>query len=167
MIIFAHGIEFNTNLLETNLINILILLGLVIYVAKGFLNSSVDSRRKQILKTLETLDNNLSQANQRFLESTKQLKQITIIISQIQEENRNQKILSLNRKHEKIKKEILNIFSILLETIEKSQKDSLQSVRSYLISFSIGKILIKFGKLNDKEQQKILDNIVMNLGVQK
>jgi F-type H+-transporting ATPase subunit b len=162
--IIVNEFEINTNILETNVINILILLGLIIYVGKGFIENSVDQRRKQILKTLENLENNLFEANQNFIESTKQLKQINLIILQIQEENKTQKLSALERKYEKLKNEINSIFDILIQNINKNKIDSLETIERFLLNFSIGKVLKNCAKLNEQEQQKIVDNIIAKLG---
>jgi len=158
--IVSNEIGINTNILETNIVNILILIGLIVYVGKGFITNSVDQRRKQILKTLETLDNNLAQANLKFIESNKQLEQINLIISELQENNKIQKKSSLNRKHEKIQTVLNTLFEILVLNINKNKTESLAFLKRYLLIFSIGKVLSRFKKLNYPEQQKILDNFL-------
>lgn len=159
--IINNEIEINTNILETNIINIVILVGLIVYVGKGFITNSVDQRRNQILKTLETLDNNLNQANLKFIDSTKQLEQINLIIFELQENNKNQKISSLNRKYEKFYSSITLLFDFLVFNINKNKLDSVRSLERFLLTFAIGKVLNRCAKLNSRDQQKFLDSFIL------
>jgi F-type H+-transporting ATPase subunit b len=156
-------VEFNKNILETNLINILILLSLIIYVGKGFIKNSVEERKQIILKNLENLNNNLSQANSRFIESLKQLKQIHLILKQLQEENKNQKIISLEKFYKITLNEINFIFDSFLKDVEKNKAQSLQSLQKFLITFVFGKVLLKFQNLTIDQKKELFDIVIKDL----
>jgi len=138
--------ELNTNLLETNLFNILILIGLILYVAKGFFTSTVETRRSQIIKSLDNLDKNLVSANQRFLESNKQLKQIDLLIESLQKENNEQKYRSLDNKYNILVKNTNRLFDLSQLTIENTAQDTFVFLQKYLVTLVIGMLLIKFCK---------------------
>lgn len=48
----AGGFGFNTDILATNLINLSVVLGVVIYFGKGVLNDLLDNRKQRILSTI-------------------------------------------------------------------------------------------------------------------
>nr|YP_010710360.1 ATP synthase CF0 subunit I [Arisaema prazeri]WCS92116.1 ATP synthase CF0 subunit I [Arisaema prazeri] len=48
----AGGFGFNTDILATNLINLSVVLGVLIYFGKGVLNDLLDNRKQRILSTI-------------------------------------------------------------------------------------------------------------------
>ena len=68
MIIFpiGHGFGINTNIFETNIINLAAVIGVVISFVGSNLTAILDERKKTIV-------NNLEEANQRALEAAEKL----------------------------------------------------------------------------------------------
>ena len=77
------GVSLNTNFLEANVVNILILLLGLIYVLKQFLGSILITRQEKVLFAIRECEERLQQANNRLNESEKQLNQTQTIINQI------------------------------------------------------------------------------------
>ena len=50
-------LQLNTNFLETNVVNILLLVGLLVYGYKVSFSVSLDQRQKDIIQTIETYGN--------------------------------------------------------------------------------------------------------------
>ena len=48
-----QNIQLNTNILETGLINISLLLGILIYTGRDFLGSVLETRRNEILENVK------------------------------------------------------------------------------------------------------------------
>nr|YP_009399706.1 ATP synthase CF0 subunit I [Digenea simplex]ARW69525.1 ATP synthase CF0 subunit I [Digenea simplex] len=80
------GISFNTNFLEANVLNILLLLFGLIYVLREFLGSMLAERQSKVLFAIRESEERLEQANVRLMEAEKQLTQTQIIINQIVQE---------------------------------------------------------------------------------
>nr|ARW60193.1 ATP synthase CF0 subunit I [Laurencieae sp.] len=80
------GISLNSNFLEANVVNILLLLFGLIYVLKKFLGSILSERQNKVLFAIRESEERLEQANIRLDEAEKQLNQTQIIINQIIEE---------------------------------------------------------------------------------
>jgi F-type H+-transporting ATPase subunit b len=57
------GFAINLNPLETNLINLVIVIGVLVYFLRGFLGGILDRRRQSILKELEDAESRLKKAN--------------------------------------------------------------------------------------------------------
>jgi len=68
-------IEFNFNLLETNLINILLLIGLLLYANKISFSSSLENRQKEIIQTIENAQKDVIDASTYFALAEKGFKQ--------------------------------------------------------------------------------------------
>ena len=84
-----EGISLNTDILETGLINILALLGILIYTGRDFLGSLLEERRTTIVKGVQDAEDRLSEAKKRLVEAQKQLNQANIVISEVKNETFN------------------------------------------------------------------------------
>jgi len=64
-VLFAHhgGFGLNLNLFETNLINLVIVIGVLIWFLRGFLGGMLDRRRQAILADLSDAEERLKVAN--------------------------------------------------------------------------------------------------------
>nr|YP_010985763.1 CF0 subunit I [Cyperus amuricus]YP_010992005.1 CF0 subunit I [Cyperus microiria]WOL36681.1 CF0 subunit I [Cyperus amuricus]WOX62398.1 CF0 subunit I [Cyperus microiria] len=49
---FARSFGFNTDILATNLINLIVVIGILVFFGKGVLNDLLDNRKQRILNTL-------------------------------------------------------------------------------------------------------------------
>jgi len=67
----GHGFGFNGNILETNVINLAVVIGVAISFVGGNLTQLLEDRKKTIL-------NNLQEANQRAIEAQEKLNQLVL-----------------------------------------------------------------------------------------
>jgi len=78
-----ESITLNLNILETGIINIIALLGILIYVGRDFLGSTLEQRKNDIVTGVEDAEERLNEANKRLNEAQKQLNQTNVIIEEI------------------------------------------------------------------------------------
>jgi F-type H+-transporting ATPase subunit b len=64
--LLRQGFGLNTNLLETNILNLAVVIGVVIKVVGDSLRSLLDQRRRTILSTLQEADLKATEAKQRL-----------------------------------------------------------------------------------------------------
>jgi len=81
-----EGIGLNPDILETGLINILALVGILIYTGKDFLGSVLEERKTTIVQNVQDAEDRLSEAQKRLTEAQKQLNQASVVISNIKTE---------------------------------------------------------------------------------
>ena len=81
-----EGIRLNTDILETGLINIIALIGILIVVGKDFLGSSLEERKTTIVQNVQDAENRLNEAQKRLTEAQKQLNQAHVVINNIKSE---------------------------------------------------------------------------------
>jgi F-type H+-transporting ATPase subunit b len=86
-----EGIGLNTDILETGVLNILVLIGIIVYVGRDFLGSSLEQRQQEIIQSVQDAEERLTEANTRLSEAQKQLTQAQVIISEIRQETINTK----------------------------------------------------------------------------
>lgn len=77
------SVQLNTDILETNVINIAILLAILFNVVGGALKASMLERKEKILNGVQDAERRLNEASERLAESKMQLSQSKLIISKI------------------------------------------------------------------------------------
>jgi len=93
-----EGLGFNTNLLDTNLINLAVVIGVLVYFGKGVLTNILNNRKETILSTIRD-------AEERFQEATEKLNQARARLEQAKqkaEEIRVNSILQIEREKEEL-----------------------------------------------------------------
>nr|YP_009774092.1 ATP synthase CFO B subunit subunit I [Caulacanthus okamurae]QIZ74709.1 ATP synthase CFO B subunit subunit I [Caulacanthus okamurae] len=169
-IIFAEHnteqrISFNSNLLEANVFNILLLLFGLIYVLKQFLGSALSSRQNKVLSAIQESEERLKQANIRLEESEKQLAQTQIVIAQIKQE--------AELTSQKVRESILEQGKIDIERLVNTSKASItvaenqarQQIQQQIISLAISRVTIELqNRVTPLVQSEIADHSIMELG---
>jgi len=77
------AVGLNPDIFETNVINITILLGGIIYLGSNALSSALEERQQKILGAIQEAEERLQQAVARLAESEKQLDQAQLVIDSI------------------------------------------------------------------------------------
>jgi len=161
------GIGINTDILETGLINIIILVAGVIFLGRDFLSSALGSRREAVLASIQEAEDNLSVAKARLEEAEKQLNQAQILISQVTKE--------AEITAQKVQETILKQGKIDIEKIVASSKASIlsaeiqikQQVQTYVTGFVLKRVTSQLEKqVTPSVQSKIIDNEISCLGGQ-
>ena len=78
-----EGFGLNLDILETGLINILILIAILVSTGKDFLGSLLEERKTSIVQSVQDAEDRLNEANRRLDEAQKQLSQANVVITEI------------------------------------------------------------------------------------
>lgn len=116
--LISREFGLNTDIFETNVINIAVLVfGLFNFVG-GFLKTSLSERKQKIQETVQESESQLAAATERFEEVQKQLDQMDLIIAEIKTET------------EKVKSEMLtNEFTQAANLITKQFTSASRIIR--------------------------------------
>lgn len=156
---------FNTDFLEANVINILLLLSGLIYVLKQFLGAALNSRQKKVFNAIQESEERLKQANVRLLESEKQFKQTEAVIDQIEQEA----VITA----EKVRKSILAQGKLDVQRLTEAGKVSIsiaemqvrEQIQQQITSLAIQQVSLDLKrKITPSIQNKIIDENIMQLG---
>merc|ERR1712174_134819 len=127
------SIGLNLDILETGVINIAALVGILVFTGKDFLGSILEERRTNIIQSLENAENRLKEADRRFNEAQKQLSQANILISKIKREAvESQKIL-LQSEISQTKKELTLRFSRATAAIRSKERQIFIEIKQQII----------------------------------
>nr|YP_010850620.1 ATP synthase CF0 subunit I [Lophurella hookeriana]WGH13388.1 ATP synthase CF0 subunit I [Lophurella hookeriana] len=158
------GISFNSNFLEANVFNILLLLSGLIYVLRKFLGSILINRQSKVLFAINESEERLKQANIRLSEAEKQLAQTQIIINQI--------INEAEITAKKVRKSILEQGKFDIDKLTKSSKLSVKfaenqvklQIQQQITGLAIQKVSVELkSQMNSIMQEKIIDQGIMQL----
>jgi F-type H+-transporting ATPase subunit b len=129
-----EGISLNTDILETGLINILALLGILIYTGRDFLGSLLEERRTTIVNGVQDAEDRLSEAQKRLVEAQKQLNQATIVISEIKNETVTTKKVLLESDAFQAKKDLTIRFDRALASFRSKERQIFVEIKQQIIS---------------------------------
>nr|YP_009509272.1 ATP synthase CF0 subunit I [Gracilaria vermiculophylla]AXI96922.1 ATP synthase CF0 subunit I [Gracilaria vermiculophylla]QXU75127.1 ATP synthase CF0 subunit I [Gracilaria vermiculophylla]WDZ67974.1 ATP synthase CF0 subunit I [Gracilaria vermiculophylla] len=158
-------ISFNTNFLEANVINILLLLFGLIYVLKEFLGSILTARQEKVLLAIQESEERLQQANLRLNESEKQLAQTQVVIAQIIQEAE----LTARKVRQSIldqgKVDINKLISASKASIATAEIQIKQEIQLQITSLAIKRVTMQLqNQITPTLQTKIIDNNIAQLG---
>jgi F-type H+-transporting ATPase subunit b len=129
-----EGIGLNTDILETGLLNILALLGILIYTGRDFLGSLLEERRTTIVNGVQDAEDRLSEAQKRLVEAQKQLNQATIVISEIKNETVTTKKVLLESDAFQAKKDLTVRFERALASFRSKERQIFVEIKQQIIS---------------------------------
>lgn len=158
-----EGIGFNSDILETGLINILALVAIVIYAGKDFLGSLLDERKTTIVKSVQDAEDRLNEAQKRLSEAEKQLNQANLVISEIKNETKATKKLLLESDAFNAKKDLKIRFERALATFRSKERQIFVEIKEQIISLVLKRTLIRAQEaFGAKERATALINDTIN-----
>ena len=159
------GFSLNTNFLEANVVNILILLFGLIYILRQFLGKTLSVRQNRVLFTIQEAEERLQKAHARYIESEKQFQQTTIVIKQIEQEA----VIAA----EKVRNSILAQGKLDIERLTDAGKSSIavaerqvkEQIQQQITNLAINRVHNDLEQqINASIQSKIIDDNIKQLG---
>ena len=157
-------IEFNTNILETNIINIILLIGLLLYANKVSFSGSLESRQKEIIQTIENAQKDVLNASNYYYLAEKGFTQSLFWLQSWKILYENDKIEIVQNKYKTIKNTLTETFNTTENLINNFENKTFVSLQRYIILVAASKILRKFFFLSEKEQSHLVELTISKLG---
>lgn len=158
-----EGIGLNSDILETGLLNILALVGILIYAGKDFLGSILDERKTTIVKGVQDAEDRLNEAQKRLSEAEKQLNQANLVISEIKNETTATKKLLLESDAYEAKKDLKIRFERALATFRSKERQIFLEIKQQIISLVLKRTVIRAQEaFGPKERAAALINDTIN-----
>nr|YP_009240147.1 ATP synthase CF0 subunit I [Sciadopitys verticillata]AMO00701.1 ATP synthase CF0 subunit I [Sciadopitys verticillata]BAK86700.1 ATP synthase CF0 B chain [Sciadopitys verticillata]BAW34566.1 ATP synthase CF0 B chain [Sciadopitys verticillata]BCK60735.1 ATP synthase CF0 B chain [Sciadopitys verticillata] len=115
--ISAGSFGLNTNILETNIINLSVVLGVLIYFGKGVLSNLLDNRKQKIFSTIRSSEELCKGAADQLEQARVRLREVKTRADEIR--------ISGYSEIEQEKEEILHTASANLEKLENSKNETI------------------------------------------
>jgi len=158
-----EGISLNTDILETGLINILVLLAILIYTGRDFLGSLLEERRTTIVKGVQDAEDRLNESQKRLIEAQKQLNQANIVISAIKTETVVTKKSLLESDAFQAKKDLTIRFDRALASFRSKERQIFVEIKQQIISLVLQRTVNRVQEtFKSKERSSALINDTIN-----
>jgi len=158
-----EGFGLNTNILETGLINILALVGILIFAGRDFLGSMLEERKATIVKGVQDAEDRLNEAKKRLDEAKKQLDQANIVIGEIQKETVATKKTLLESDAFAAKKDLKIRFERALATFRSKERQIFLEIKQQIISLVLKRTVTRAQEaFKPKERATTLINDTIN-----
>jgi F-type H+-transporting ATPase subunit b len=158
-----EGIGLNTDILETGLLNIIALVGILVYAGRDFLGSLLEERKSTIVKGVQDAEDRLNEAQKRLVEAEKQLNQANIVISEIKAETISTKKMLLQADSFVAKKDLKIRFDRALASFRAKERQIFLEIKEQIISLVLNKTVIRAKEaFGPKERATALINDTIN-----
>ena len=158
-----EGISLNFDILETGLLNILALLGILIYTGRDFLGSLLEERKATIVKSVQDAEDRLNEAKKRLSEAEKQLSQANLVISEIKNETMATKKILLESDAYEAKKDLKIRFERALAAFRSKERQIFLEIKQQIISLVLKRTVIRAQEaFGPKERATALINDTIN-----
>nr|YP_009106562.1 CF0 subunit I of ATP synthase [Botryococcus braunii]AIT95309.1 CF0 subunit I of ATP synthase [Botryococcus braunii] len=137
---FAEGIGFNGNILETNIINLAVVVGIVVSFGGDALRSLLESRRQAILSTLQQAEQKAKDAQDRLAEAKAQLEMSQKKAKEIREQGK----ISAERERSLLSKQaqedITRLQESKQESIQLQQQKAVAQISQKVIALALEEV---------------------------
>jgi len=157
-------LQLNTNFLETNVVNILILVSLLVYAYKVNLSVNLEDRKKDIVTTIENAQKDVINATEYYLSTQKSYAQLLIWFQIWKTSYEEERIELVESQYRAIKKESLEIFFTTDNLIKNSEKKAFFQLKQYIILIIASRVLRKFLNLSEKDKSNFVETTISKLG---
>ena len=130
------GIGLNTDILETGLLNILTLVGILIFAGRDFLGSLLEERKTTIVKGVQDAEDRLNEAK-------KQLDQANLVIGEIKNETIATKKRLLESDAVAAKRDLKIRFERALATFRSKERQIFLEIKQQIISLVLTRTVIR------------------------
>ena len=156
-------LEINSNFLETNVVNILLLVGLLIYAYKTSFSVSLEERQKGIVQTIENAQNDVTNATNYYFLAEKGFTQSLFWLQSWKTLYEKDKMEIVNTKYKQVKNGFAQTFSTTENLISSFEKKAFLSLQRYILFLTASRILRKFLLLSEVEQSKLIETTISKL----
>lgn len=156
-------IQLNTNILETNLINILLLIALLFYVYQSSFSVTLKERQNEIFENLEKINKDLKLSETFYEKSQQKLSFLSFYLQEWKAFYQTEKNKSVKEKYENIKENLEEIFLNTENLVKSLDRKTKINIEKYLVFLASGKLLRKFFFLSKDKKAKIIKQIICNL----
>ena len=162
---YFASVSLNTDLFETNIINIILLLGILFVVIKKFLTENLTARKEKIVQGIENAETRLADSNKRYNEAKKQWSQMDIIIKEITQQMETTKQNVLKLKWDQGKDDLSKKFTTAIVVLRNRENKIFNDVTKEVSKKALNQVILKLKKqLGKVEQSAIVNMKITQLG---
>nr|YP_009730807.1 ATP synthase CF0 subunit B [Cladosiphon okamuranus]QAY81044.1 ATP synthase CF0 subunit B [Cladosiphon okamuranus] len=153
------GVTLNTDIFESNIINIILLLVILFVVIKKFLTENLTARKNKIVEGIENAETRLADSNKRYSEAKKQWAQMDIIIKEINQQMETTKQNVLKLKWDQGKDDLSKKFTTAILVLRNRENKIFNDVIKEVSKKALTQVVLKLKKQLGKAEQSAIVNL--------
>nr|YP_010922890.1 ATP synthase CF0 B subunit [Colpomenia sinuosa]WJZ45206.1 ATP synthase CF0 B subunit [Colpomenia sinuosa] len=159
------SVSLNTDIFESNIINLILLIAILFVVIKKFLTENLTARKEKIVQGIENAETRLSDSNKRYNEAKKQWAQMDIIIKEINQQMETTKQNVLKLKWDQGKDDLSKKFTTAIVVLRNRENKIFNDVTKEVSKRALNQVVLKLKKqLGKVEQSAIVSLKIKQLG---
>lgn len=156
---------FNFDVIETNILNLGVVIAVVIYLGGDVLTSLLNDRKQKILGTLKSADERFLEAQQRLEEAKQKVQIAKTKAIEIREQGNKTAIQAAKTLFERTEEEIRRLEEVKQATLRFEEENAMNQVRQQVVSLSIEKAFSQLRtKMDASIQRRLIDTNINLLG---
>lgn len=161
------SISLNTDILETNIINIVILVAILFNVVGGALKAAMLERKEKILNGVQDAERRLNEASERLAEAKMQLKQSKLIINKIKSDKEAaRRNIAISNKDRALEELMRQANSTKLAVTYKEQQ-VLREVKEQISTLALNRVIASLkDDLTLDKHVALINNSIARIGGQ-
>jgi F-type H+-transporting ATPase subunit b len=161
----AGGFSLNFDLLDTNLINLVIIIGVLVYFGRGFLGKTLSERRSQIEAAIKDAEQRKQKAAAALAEQQQKLAQAQVEADRLKSEAET----TAQRVRESIlaqaDEDVERMKAAAAQDLASQQDKIVRELRQQVALMALQKVESRLqGGLSDRAQQELIDRSIAMLG---
>jgi len=162
----SEGFQLNTNLFETNVLNLSVVLGVLVYYGKAALGDLIQNRKENILRSLQDAENKFKEAEENLSFSKKNFESAKLKAEQIRSQGVILSSQAAKALIEKVEEDITRLKASNLSLIKLEEEKSINDICQKLSQFAISKSIEKINKrINSTSQKKIISQNIEKISI--
>lgn len=154
----GEGFGFNTNILETNIINLAVVVAVVFTFVGDALRSLLENRKQTVLNNLREADQRAAEAQEKLNQAKSQLELAKTKASDIREQGfvtaEQEKLQTISQ----AEKDVLRLEELKDETIKLQQQKALSQISQQVVTLALTKVREKLTKSLDSAFHSSVNN---------
>lgn len=162
LIALEENIGLNLDILETGLLNIIVLVGILLYSGNDFLGSFLEERKMTIVQNVQDAEDRLVEAKNRLTEAQKQLNQASIIINEIKAETLLTKKMMLKANAFDAQKDLKFRFERAIGTFKSKERQIFFEIKDQITSLVLSRTVSRVQKTfaQNKPSANLINNTI-------
>ena len=159
------GFGLNFDILDTNIINLTLLIGILLYYGTPIVGNILKERRSKIAETIQEVEQKQKQAVATLAEEQKKLKEAEATAAKIRSEAETNAQKAKEAILAQGEQEIERIKAVAGKDLNSDQEKAIASLRERVVALAIERARTQMGEvLNDDKQHQLIDSTIAKLG---
>ena len=161
----AEGFGFNFDIIETNILNLAVVIGVVVYLGGDVLNSLLTDRKEKILSLVKQTNDRFLEAEMRLVEAKQKLATASTKAIEIRNQGKTRALQTTQNLKRNTEEEIQRLEESKQNQLRVEEDKAISIVRQQVVRLSIERAFsILQTKIDASMQRRLIDANISLLG---